>query len=219
MREEFHKLAARGKIRRQTIDALAQLTRTGFCLHKSWGFGRIRRVDTVFSRMVVDFADKTGHSIDLEFAAQILKPATAEEEKRSRDVRAKQLSWILLPPGELSVASVTRYLKAASERRISGKSFDTARVSFLLGLAPSHIYSGRDEFEGYLAFIFRTLTGAVLENPIEGNAIYIFGDDWLNLSRLSKSELFSDSSFKFRRIVHSGDWQARLRTSVLGCKT
>lgn len=43
-------------------------------MHRSWGFGRITTVDTVFSRLTIDFQDKPGHSMDLGFAVQSLKP-------------------------------------------------------------------------------------------------------------------------------------------------
>jgi transcription elongation factor GreA-like protein len=74
MREEFEKMAAAGKLERQYIDALVQLTTSGFCMHRSWGFGRIKAVDAVFGRFTIDFADKAGHTMDLAFAAESLKP-------------------------------------------------------------------------------------------------------------------------------------------------
>src|SRR5262245_22409215 len=74
MREEFEKMAAAGKLERQHIDALVQLTSSGFCMHRSWGFGRIRTVDTVFARFTIDFQNKAGHTMDLAFAADSLKP-------------------------------------------------------------------------------------------------------------------------------------------------
>ena len=69
MREEFEKLAAAGKIEGRHIDALVQLTNSGFCMHRSWGFGRIKTVDTVFARFTIDFPGKPGHTMDLAFAA------------------------------------------------------------------------------------------------------------------------------------------------------
>jgi transcription elongation GreA/GreB family factor/transcription elongation factor GreA-like protein len=42
-------------------------------MHRSWGFGRITTLDTVFGRFTIDFADKPGHSMDLNFAAESLK--------------------------------------------------------------------------------------------------------------------------------------------------
>src|SRR5258706_10437385 len=74
MREEFEKMAAAGKLERQHIESLVQLTNSGFCMHRSWGFGRIKTVDTVFARFTIDFPSKTGHTMDLSFAAESLKP-------------------------------------------------------------------------------------------------------------------------------------------------
>jgi transcription elongation GreA/GreB family factor len=74
MRDEFEKMAAAGKLERHYIEALVQLTDTGFCMHRSWGFGRIKTVDTVFARFMIDFEQKAGHTMDLAFAAESLKP-------------------------------------------------------------------------------------------------------------------------------------------------
>ena len=73
MREEFEKMAAAGKLDRHHIDALVQLTNSGFCMHRSWGFGRIKTVDTVFARFTIDFPNKPGHAMDLAFAAESLR--------------------------------------------------------------------------------------------------------------------------------------------------
>ena len=56
------------------MDALTQLAEGGCCTHRSWGFGRIKTVDTVFARFTIDFPGKTGHTMDLAFAAELLKP-------------------------------------------------------------------------------------------------------------------------------------------------
>ena len=78
MKEEFEKLAATGKLTRQNVDALIALTDSGYCYHKSWGFGKITTVDTVFSRFIIDFQTKPGHAMDLAFAAASLKPISAD---------------------------------------------------------------------------------------------------------------------------------------------
>jgi transcription elongation factor GreA len=74
MREEFEKLAATGKIEGKHVDALTQLVDGGCCSHRSWGFGKIKAVDTVFARFTIDFTSKAGHTMDLSFAAEQLKP-------------------------------------------------------------------------------------------------------------------------------------------------
>jgi transcription elongation GreA/GreB family factor len=78
MREEFEKMAAAGKLERHHIESLVQLTNSGFCMHRSWGFGRIKTVDTVFARFTIDFTNKPGHAMDLSFAAESLKPISKD---------------------------------------------------------------------------------------------------------------------------------------------
>src|SRR5580698_4007278 len=74
MKEEFEKLVAAGKLDRNAVEPLVQLTTSGYCMHRSWGFGKITTVDTVFARFTIDFPGKANHNMDLAFAAQSLKP-------------------------------------------------------------------------------------------------------------------------------------------------
>jgi len=78
MREEFEKLMAAGKITKQHLEPLVQLAQGGYCMHRSWGFGKITTVDTVFCRLSVDFTGKPGHNMDLGFAAESLKAIPSE---------------------------------------------------------------------------------------------------------------------------------------------
>src|SRR6185503_14876134 len=90
MREEFEKMAAAGKLERHHIEPLVQLTNSGFCMHRSWGFGRIKTVDTVFARFTIDFTNKPGHTMDLAFAADSLKPIPKEHilARKASDLEA-----------------------------------------------------------------------------------------------------------------------------------
>jgi transcription elongation GreA/GreB family factor len=60
------------------VEPLTQLSTGGFCMHRSWGFGRIKTVDTVFARFTIDFPGKPGHTMDLAFAAESLKPISKD---------------------------------------------------------------------------------------------------------------------------------------------
>src|SRR3984957_18683928 len=74
MKQEFEKLAAAGKIEPRHIQLLTQLTESGRRFPRRWGFGKIKTVDTVFARFTIDFPGKPGHTMDLAFAAENLKP-------------------------------------------------------------------------------------------------------------------------------------------------
>ena len=78
MREEFEKLVGAGKVAKQHMEALILLATGGYCIHRSWGFGKITTVDTVFCRFTIDFPTKAGHTMDLGFAAESLKPIPAD---------------------------------------------------------------------------------------------------------------------------------------------
>ena len=73
MREELEKLAAAGKISRAQIDPLLQVGTHGFVSHRSWGVGKIATWDWLFSKVIIDFQNRAGHSMDLAFAADSLK--------------------------------------------------------------------------------------------------------------------------------------------------
>src|SRR5246500_1981056 len=78
MKEEFEKLAAAGKLDKNQVEPLVQLTSSGYCMHRSWGFGKITTVDTVFARFTIDFQAKPSHTMDLAFAAASLKPISKD---------------------------------------------------------------------------------------------------------------------------------------------
>jgi transcription elongation GreA/GreB family factor len=90
MREEFEKLAAAGKIEGRHIEPLTKLTEGGCCMHRSWGFGKIKAVDTVFARFTIDFPGKPGHTMDLAFAAELLKPIPKDHilARKANDLEA-----------------------------------------------------------------------------------------------------------------------------------
>src|SRR5438067_420267 len=90
MKEELEKLVAAGKISRQHVEPLLQLVQSGFAMHRSWGFGKLRAVDTVFARLTIDFQNKPGHSMDLGFAAESLKAIPSDHilARKASDIQS-----------------------------------------------------------------------------------------------------------------------------------
>jgi len=83
-------LAAAGKIEGRHVEPLTQLVEGGCCQHRSWGFGKIKAVDTVFARFTIDFPGKPGHTMDLAFAAENLKPIPKDHilARKANDLEA-----------------------------------------------------------------------------------------------------------------------------------
>ena len=90
MKEEFEKLLAADKIKRPHVEPLLQLVQSGYCMHRSWGFGKIKTVDTVFARLTIDFPNKPGHSMDLGFAAESLKAIPSDHilARKASDIQS-----------------------------------------------------------------------------------------------------------------------------------
>src|SRR5213076_906708 len=90
MKEELEKLVAAGKIGRQHVEPLLQLVQSGFAMHRSWCFEKLRAVDTVFARLTIDFQNKPGHSMDLGFAAESLKPIPSDHilARKASDIQS-----------------------------------------------------------------------------------------------------------------------------------
>lgn len=78
MNEEVKKLVAIGKLDEQAGKVLSKLEPGVFCLHKSWGVGVVSSWDLLGDKMTIDFEEKKGHSMKLDFAAKSLEPIGAE---------------------------------------------------------------------------------------------------------------------------------------------
>src|SRR5213082_442000 len=78
MDPELEKLVEAGKLTSKAAEKLDALKPGTFCLHKSWGFGRIAEWNLLLNQFVIDFAGKKGHPMQLEYAADNLTVIPAE---------------------------------------------------------------------------------------------------------------------------------------------
>jgi transcription elongation GreA/GreB family factor len=78
MDAEIEKLVEAGKLSSRAAENLQRLTPGTFCLHKSWGFGRVAEWNLLLNQILIDFAGKKGHAMQLQYAAENLAPLTAE---------------------------------------------------------------------------------------------------------------------------------------------
>ncbi|HEY2573344.1 MAG TPA: GreA/GreB family elongation factor [Verrucomicrobiaceae bacterium] len=84
MSPEVEKLVKAGKISQSEGEKLSRLTVGSFCLHKSWGAGRIKEWDLLADRMEIDFEGKPGHTMKLGFAAGSLDVLPPEHFRARR---------------------------------------------------------------------------------------------------------------------------------------
>ncbi len=74
MDAEIQKAVDAGKLTKQAGETLEKLTPGSYCMHKSWGFGRVESVNFLVSQMTIDFKTKKAHTMQLAYAAESLQP-------------------------------------------------------------------------------------------------------------------------------------------------
>ena len=72
MDAELEKLVEAGKLTSKAAEKLDQLKPKTFCLHKSWGFGRVAEWNLLLNQILIDFPGKKAHPMQLEYAADNL---------------------------------------------------------------------------------------------------------------------------------------------------
>lgn len=71
-------MVAAGKLASADGEKLSKLEPGTFCLHKSWGVGKVADWDLMGERIILDFEGKPGHGLKLSFAISSLEILPAE---------------------------------------------------------------------------------------------------------------------------------------------
>ena len=74
MDSDLQAMVDAGKLDATAAAALDKLKPDTFCLHKSWGFGKVNSWSLFLNQIVVDFHSKKNHSMQLRYAAETLQP-------------------------------------------------------------------------------------------------------------------------------------------------
>jgi hypothetical protein len=126
-----------------------------------------------------------------------------------------KLWWHFLPPGPSSLERLAAEIGEFRHRN-PGIQLEEERLLYARSLNPTLIFVGQDEFEGYFAFVFDETESVLLENPLQGNAAYIFKEDWVALSKLPKRDLLEGYGHSVKRVLHRDgeDWKWRIRHAL-----
>jgi transcription elongation factor GreA len=78
MEPDLEKLVESGKLTATGAEQLEKLKPGTFCLHKSWGFGCVTEWNLLLNQVVIDFAGKKSHPMQVQYAAANLTPLPPE---------------------------------------------------------------------------------------------------------------------------------------------
>lgn len=169
------------------------------------------RVDQPLQRTDANFAR------DLRFNLRLLHEAVGEAHVFDSDLsdeefaRIQHVDWELLPRGSIDclLAQLTSRKSVDPERLKVAED----RLGVLDRLAHDGLIVGKGRFSRYFGVRFGDRL-VVLENLEYGNALYVFDENWEQLTQLSRTELIKRRDASVHRIPHLPGWQTAMRKLV-----
>ncbi|MBD1905923.1 hypothetical protein NDI37_26875 [Funiculus sociatus GB2-A5] len=127
------------------------------------------------------------------------------------NVPIKHLNWTVLPPGRYPWSRLKSQVQSLIQRVPTGnqKMIDN-RLETINKHEPDFVAVGRAGFRGYIIFGFTAKNLFVLESIYFGNATYILGERWEELSALTKAEILSEHLHK-DRVIHRVGWHRQIQ--------
>ena len=77
-KEELDTLASSEQLTDEHKQNLEKLSPGSFRLHRSWGFGQVKKFDLALGQVIIDFLQKPGHPMQIRYAAESLNPMPPE---------------------------------------------------------------------------------------------------------------------------------------------
>lgn len=119
--------------------------------------------------------------------------------------KLKRANWQIIPEGEIVWEKVNQYAGNIQDASELVRQLQKHRFTTIIKYKPDEVYYGNGGFHGYLVFVFKKKNMVLMENMIYGNATYVFGDNWAELSKLSKAEIIQQN-LQEKRLVHRENW-------------
>ena len=118
------------------------------------------------------------------------------------------VNWEILPPGEKIWAAFSK--KQVDNLSVSERYLINERFEYIKSFTPDVIRQGIGGYSGYLIFEFTQKNLFVFDSIIYGDAMYIFEDDWEEISKLTKKEIIQNGLAK-ERIIHNENCKSKLK--------
>lgn len=122
----------------------------------------------------------------------------------------KRLNWEVLPSGSMPWQKLKENLESVLKNVPDGnRAFIEHRLKNINRYSPDFTAIGKAGFQGYIILGFKDTNVYICESLFYGNAIYIFGENWKTLSKMTKAQILNRNLQK-ARIVHLTGWKRKL---------
>ena len=137
---------------------------------------------------------------------------TDNEFKPYLEIPTRNLNWEILPPGEYPWEKLEKVIRKNSQNIPQNVlALSIARIKRLRSLDPDFEATGHAGFRGYIIFGYKKKEIYLAESTRYGNATYIFGNDWKELSKMTKADILDKDKQK-DRIIHDKTWDNKITT-------
>ena len=122
-----------------------------------------------------------------------------------------RLNWKILPQGQMPWEQLQEHVKPLIDKAPKGNQIViTHRLETINKLKPNFTAIGLGGFHGYIIHGFSERNIFILESMYYGNATYVFGESWEDLSRRTKAEILNENLQK-DRVIHRDGWEGRVK--------
>lgn len=126
------------------------------------------------------------------------------------NVQVTRLNWNVLPAGnypwQVLQQRVQGVINAAPQHR---RNIIQRRIVKLSSFTPNFVAVGTAGFRGYMVFGFDNKNFFILESIYTGNATYVLGQNWQQISQLTKEQIITQN-LQQQRIVHTQNWDIQI---------
>ncbi|MEI8088627.1 MAG: GreA/GreB family elongation factor [Opitutaceae bacterium] len=107
---EVSELIAKNPTLKASKAKLEAMEADAYVVHRSWGFGQIKRYDDATQKLVIDFKDKKGHSMDPAFCISTMEVLPAKHLLVRKETDAKKINELIAEnPAQLLIETLQAY--------------------------------------------------------------------------------------------------------------
>ena len=126
------------------------------------------------------------------------------------NVPITRLNWKILPQGRYPWNVFKNNIQPIiSNLRENRKRIINRRLEKITSFNPNFVAVGTAGFKGYMIFGFENKDFFILESIYTGNATYVLGENWEEISKLSKDEILNQDLHQ-ERIIHYQNWESEI---------
>lgn len=126
----------------------------------------------------------------------------------------RRLNWVVLPQGEMPWERLEKEIEPIVKNAPEGNhKILYYRLKTVNALRPDFRAIGKGGFHGYIIHGFTKNKLYVLESMHYGNATYVLGESWEEISKKTKAEILNEKLQK-DRIIHRVGWKKKVEEII-----